>query len=49
MFGICFDNVLVYVYGCKYQHELSYKAPIGGMGVMLLWLLYYNVVMKFFF
>jgi len=31
MFGIC-----TYVYGCKYRHELCYKAPISGIGVMLL-------------
>ena len=37
-FGICFDDVglCIYVYGCKYHHELCYKAPITGMGVMLL-------------
>ena len=25
----------VYVYGCNYRHELSYKAPISGMVVIL--------------
>ncbi|MCY0536313.1 hypothetical protein, partial [Klebsiella pneumoniae] len=36
--GICFDDfaICTYVYGCKYYHELSYKVPISGMGVMLL-------------
>jgi len=33
VFGIC-----TYLYGCKYCHELCYKAPISGMGVMSLWL-----------
>jgi len=31
MFGI-----FTYVYGCKYYHELCYRAPISGMGVMSL-------------
>jgi len=35
MFGICFADILifvyVYVYGCKYHHEVRYKAPISGM------------------
>ena len=37
-FGICVGDVsiCIYVYGCKYQHELCYKAPISGMGVMSL-------------
>ena len=37
-FGICFVDFFIctYVYGCKYCHELSYKAPISGMGVMSL-------------
>jgi len=30
------------VYGCKYCNELCYKAPLCGMGVMLL---RYHVVM----
>jgi len=30
-FGIC-----TYVYGCKYRHEIYYKTPIRGMGVMSL-------------
>jgi len=36
--GICFGDVTIctYVYGCKYYHEISYKAPISSMGVMLL-------------
>ena len=53
--GICLAYVLlmffhmhVYVYGCKYCHELSYKSPISGMGVILLWLLHFHVVVKFF-
>jgi len=29
-FGIC-----IYVYGCKYRHEICYKAPISSMAVML--------------
>ena len=39
-FGIYFGHVAMctYVYGCKYCHELCYKYPISGMGVMLLWL-----------
>ena len=49
--GICFGDVGIctYVYGCKYHHELCYKAPISSMGVMLLWLLYSHVVMMFCF
>ena len=39
MFGICFADALifiyVYVYGCKYHHELSYKDPIRGMVIIL--------------
>jgi len=31
MVGIC-----TYVYGCKYHHELFYKAPITDMGIMSL-------------
>ena len=36
--NICFGDVVIftYVYGCKYRHELSYKAPISSMGVMSL-------------
>jgi len=53
MVGICFVDVLifvyVYVYGCKYRHVLSYKAPISGMNVILLWLLHCHVVTMFFF
>lgn len=34
-----FFNVLifsyVYVYGCKYCHELGYKAPISGIVIIL--------------
>jgi len=41
MFGICFADffifVDVYVYGCKYYHELSYKAPISCMVIILLY------------
>ena len=44
MLGIC-----TYVYGCKYHHELSYKAPIRGMGVMSLWCYTCYVVMLVFF
>ena len=38
MFGICFADFLLmfwymYINGCKYHHELSYKAPISGMVV----------------
>jgi len=29
--GLCFADVLIFVYGCKYCHELSYKSPISGM------------------
>jgi len=37
-FGIYFDDVAIciYVYGCKYCHELCYKSPLRGMGVLLL-------------
>jgi len=39
MFGICFADVLifvyVYVYGCKYHHELSFKATISSMVIIL--------------
>ena len=39
MVGICFSDVLifvyVYVYGCKYHHEISYKSPIRGMVIIL--------------
>ena len=38
VFGICF-GIFTYVYGCKYHHELCYKAPINDMGVMFLWFL----------
>jgi len=31
MFGRC-----TYVCGCKYCHEICYKTPISGMGVMIL-------------
>ena len=31
MFGIC-----TYAYGCKHDHELCYKDPISGMGVISL-------------
>lgn len=38
MLGICFAHVLiflyVYVHGCKYFRELSYKAPIRGMVII---------------
>jgi len=35
---IYFDYVFTCtpVYGCKYRNELCYKAPLCGMGVMLL-------------
>jgi len=38
MFSYIFGDVSIctYVYGCKYHHEISYKAPISSMGVMLL-------------
>jgi len=39
MFGICFVDVLmlvyVYVYGCKYHHDLSYKSLISDKVVIL--------------
>jgi len=39
MFGICFVNVLmfvdVYLNGCKYLDELSYKATISDMVIIL--------------
>jgi len=38
MLGICFVDFFVictYVYGCRYHHDLSYKAPINNMVVML--------------
>ena len=38
MFGIC-----TYVHGCKYNHELCYKDPISGMGVM-----HYDVILVMF-
>jgi len=28
--------ICTYVYGCKYCHDLCYKAPLRGMGVMSL-------------
>ena len=33
-----FDDVAICtpMYGCKYHNELCYKAPLCGMGVMLL-------------
>ena len=39
MFSICLAYVLLmfwymYIYGCKYHRELSYKAPISGMVVI---------------
>ena len=45
-FGISFYDVSIctYVYGCKYRHELCYKAPISSMRLMLLWLCH-NVIM----
>lgn len=44
MFGIC-----TYLYGCKYHHELCYKAPTSGMGVMELWCYTCYVFMLVFF
>jgi len=40
MFGIHLAYILLivwymYIYGCKYHHELSYKAPISNMVVFL--------------
>ena len=43
-FGIC-----TYVYGCKYFHEICYKTPISGMGVMSLWFSCCYVVMLVLF
>ena len=46
-FDICFDvmfgHMYLYVYGCKYRHEICYKAPISGMGFMLLWCYIFHV------
>ena len=41
VFGICFGvifGICIYIYGCKYCHELCYKTPISDTGVMSLWL-----------
>ena len=35
---ICFNyfSIFTYVYECEHHHEISYKAPISGKGVMSL-------------